>query len=169
MRWNRRMRFLCTLCNMVSRKFYLHLYICVSLNITKWCKVYTKTDSWFQRSHEEFGQLHKSSGKSKKLKLDGLLSSEKYIPSAIHYLQRISNIAVNYLYENSLNSLCYFQNHKPFFTTKLLCIFLLKYYILHTFYESSPSKRKFPDFPLLALKFTKIFLESLDHFLVSRG
>ena len=32
---------------------------------------YTKTDSWFQKSHEEFGQLQTSSGKPKKSKFDG--------------------------------------------------------------------------------------------------
>ena len=41
-----------------------------------------KTDSWFQKSHKEFGQLQTSSGKSKKLKSDGLLLSKKYISSA---------------------------------------------------------------------------------------
>ena len=49
---------------------------------TKWYKVYTKTNSWFQKSHEEFGQLQTSSRKSKKLKFDGLVLSKKYIPSA---------------------------------------------------------------------------------------
>ena len=50
--------------------------------MTQWCKVYTKADSWFQKLHEEFGQLQTSSGKSKKLKLNGLLVSIKYILSA---------------------------------------------------------------------------------------
>ena len=40
------------------------------------CKSYTKTNSWFQKSHEEFGQLKPNSGKSKKLKFDGLLLSK---------------------------------------------------------------------------------------------
>ena len=56
--------------------------------MTKWCKFYTKTDSWFQKSHEEFGQLQTSSEKSKKLKFDGLLLSKKYIQLK-HYIQRI--------------------------------------------------------------------------------
>ena len=30
------------------------LPLCFNSDITKWCKVYTKTDSWFQESHEEF-------------------------------------------------------------------------------------------------------------------
>ena len=148
------------------------LHLCFSWDITKWCKVYTKTDSWFQKSHKEFGQLQTTSGKSKKLKFDGLLLSKKYIPSAkTLYTEDLSNITFNYLCENSPNSLCHFWNHKSFFTTQLLCIFLAQ--TLHTFYKSSPSKCKFSDFPLLALKFTKFlmsffkqkvsFLQSSDH------
>ena len=37
--------------------------------------------------------------------------------------------------------------------TQLLCIFLAQ--TLHTFHKNIPSKCKFSDFPLLALKFTK--------------
>ena len=107
-----------------------NLHLCFSLDITKWCKVYTKADSWFQKSHEEFEQLQTSSGKSKKLKFDGLLS-KKYIPSAKRlYREDLSNITFNYLCENSPNYLCHFLNHKSFFTTQLLCItkyFLRKY------------------------------------------
>ena len=40
------------------------------------------TNSWFQKSNEEFGQFQASSAKSKKLKFDGLLLSKKYITSA---------------------------------------------------------------------------------------
>ena len=36
-----------------------------------------KIDPWFQKSHKGFGQVHTSSGKSKKLKFDGLLLSKK--------------------------------------------------------------------------------------------
>ena len=61
-----------------------------------------KTDSWFQKSHEEFRQIRTSSGKSKKLRLDGLLLSKKYIPS-VQNLQKedLSNSTFNYLCENS--------------------------------------------------------------------
>ena len=57
------------------------LHLCFSYDITKWCKVYTKADFWFQKSHEKFEQLQTSSVKSKKLKFDGLLP-KKCIPSA---------------------------------------------------------------------------------------
>ena len=47
-------------------------------------------------------QLQTSSGKSKKLKFDGLLLSKKYIPSAkTLYTEDLSNITFNYLCENS--------------------------------------------------------------------
>ena len=54
-----------------------------------------KIDSWFQKLREESRQIQTSSGKSKTLKLDGLLLSKKYIcPKNTflllkHYLQRI--------------------------------------------------------------------------------
>ena len=120
-------------------------------DITKWCKIYTKTDSWFQKSHEEFGQFQTSSGKSKKLKFDGIFLSKKYIPSAkTLYTEELSTLLST---NCSSNSFCHLWNHKSFFTTQLLCIFLAQ--TLDTFDKSSPSKCKFSDFPLLVLKFTK--------------
>ena len=95
--------------------------------------------------------------KNRKLKFDGLYLSKKYIPSAKTYTYDISNITFNYLCQNSPKSLHYFWNHKSFFMTQLLCIFLAQ--TLHTCYKSSPWKSKFSDFSLLALKFTK-FLKS---------
>ena len=131
----------------VSRKFHF----------TKWYKVYTKNYSWFQKLYAEFGQLQISNGKSKKLNFYGLLLSKRYIPSAkILCTEDLSNITSNYLWENSPNSLCHFRNHKSFFTTQLLCIFLAQ--TLHTFYKTSPSKCKLSDFPLLVLKFTKFLM-----------
>ena len=50
--------------------------------------MFTKLTPWFQKSHEEFGQLQTSSGKSKKFKFAGLLLSKKEFPSA-KTLQRI--------------------------------------------------------------------------------
>ena len=80
--------------------------------------------------------------------------SKKYIPSAkTLYTEDLSNITFNYLCENSPNYLCHFWNHKSFFTTQLLCIFLTQ--TLHTFRKGSPSKCKFWDSPLLGLKFKK--------------
>ena len=113
-----------------------------------------KNDSLFQKSNEEFWQLQASSGKSKKLKFDGLLLSKKYIPLAkTLYTENWSALLSTTC---SPNSLCHFWNHKSFFTPQLLCIFLGQ--TLHTLDESSPSKCKFSDFPLLTLKFTKFLM-----------
>ena len=57
--------------------FTLSTYVLAKILDTKWRKNCTKTDSWFQKSQEEFGQLQKSSGKSKKLNIHGLLLSKK--------------------------------------------------------------------------------------------
>ena len=87
--------------------------------------------------------------------------SKKYIPSAkILYTEDLSNISFNHLCENSPNYLCHFLNHQSFFTTQLLCIFLAQ--TLHTFYNSSPSKWKLSDFPLVRLKFTKFLIPFLS-------
>ena len=121
------MRLICTLCIGVSKNPFrlLHLWY------YKMVQSLYKTDFWFQKSHDVFGQLQTSSGKSKKLKFYGLLLSKKYIPSAkTFYLEDLSNITVNYLRENSENSLCYLWNHKSFFTTQLVCNFLAQ--SLHT-------------------------------------
>ena len=73
------------------------------------------------------------------------------------YRVDLSNFPFNYMCENSPDFLCHFWNHKPFFPTHLLCIFLAQ--TLHTFDKRSPSERKFSDFPLLlmVLKFSISF------------
>ena len=65
------------------------LHLCFSQDITEWCKVCTKTDSWFQKSHEEFEQLHTTSGKSKKFKFEILLSKNCILSTKKIYIQRI--------------------------------------------------------------------------------
>ena len=61
-------------------------------------QIFTKTDSWFQKSPEELGQLQTSSENSKKLKFDTLLLSKKIkIPSAkTLYTEDSSTITFNY-------------------------------------------------------------------------
>ena len=89
--------------------FSLAVHLCFSQDITKWCKIYTKTNSWFQKLHEEFGQLQTSSGKSKKLKFDGLLLSKNHIPSAkTWYKEDLLNLLSTTC---SPNSLYHFWNH----------------------------------------------------------
>ena len=88
---------------------------------------------------------------------DGLLLPKKYIPLAnASYTEDLSNITFNYLCENSPNSLFHFLNYKIFLTKQLVCIFLAQ--TLHTFYIRNPSKCKFSDFLLLALKLTKFLM-----------
>ena len=102
------------------------LHACFSSDIIKWREIYTKTDSWFQKSYEEFGQFQASSGKfkSKKLKFHGLLLSKIYIHSAkILSTEDLSNITFNYLCENSPIDLFHFWSHKSFFSAQLLCVF----------------------------------------------
>ena len=55
----------------------LTLTVCFSQDITKRCKGYTKDDSWFQKSLEEFDQFQTSSQKSKKLIFEGFFCPKK--------------------------------------------------------------------------------------------
>ena len=50
-------------------------------------KIYTKTDSWCQKAHEEFGKLQKSNAKSKKLKLGGFCLKNTFLQ--LQHIQRI--------------------------------------------------------------------------------
>ena len=98
--------------------------------------------------------------KVEKTEINGLLLTKNYILLAkTLYTEDLSNIAFNYLCENSLNSLCPLWNQESFFTTPLLCIFLAQ--MLHTFYKSSPTKCKFSDFSLLILKLIKFLMSFL--------
>ena len=45
-------------------------------------QIWKKTDSWFQKLHEEFGEFYASSGKSENLHFDVLLLSIAYKCSA---------------------------------------------------------------------------------------
>ena len=93
----------------------------------------------------------------KKLKFNDLHFPKKYILSVkTLYTEDFSKITFNYLCENSPNSLCHFYNHKLFFRTQLLCIILAQ--TLHTFDKNIPWKCIFLDFPLLQLKFIKVFM-----------
>ena len=69
-------------------------------------------------------------------------------------------LTFNYLFTKFPNSLCHFWNHKSFFRTQLLCIFLAQ--TLHTFDKSNPSNCKVSDLLLLALKFFKFLTSFLE-------
>ena len=88
------------------------------------------------------------------MKFDGLLLFKKYIPlSESSYTEDLSTLLSTTC---SPNFLCHFWDHKLFFTTQFLCVFPAQ--TLNTLSKSSPSKFKFSDFPLLALKFTKFLM-----------
>ena len=134
------------------------LHLRFSYDITKWCKVYTKTNSWFQKSHEEFGQLQKNCGSPKvEIRWATFVQKNTFLQLK-HDIQGIYLTLLSTTYEssceNSTNSSCHFWTHQSFFMTQLLGICLAQ--IPHTFYKSNLSKCKFSDFPLLALKFTKL-------------
>ena len=97
------------------------------------------------------------SGKSKKLKSNGLHLSEKYIPSAkTLYTEELSSISLNYLFESSPNFLCHFWNHKSFFMTQLVCIILAE--TLHTLDKKNPIKVQIFRVFTAWLKFIKILM-----------
>ena len=108
------------------------------------------------KSHGKFGQIQAINEMTKKLKFGGLLLSKEYIPSAKTCAEDLTNIEFNFLCENSPNSLSHFWNHNSLFTDTTPSYFLSQ--TLHTSYKSSPSKCKFSEFPLLALKFTKFLM-----------
>ena len=130
------------------------LHLCCSENIKKGYKVYTKSDSWFQKGTWGIWTTSDKQWKVQKVEVWWAFVSKKNIPpTKTLYTEDLFNITFNYLCENSPNYLCHFWNHKSFFTTQLLYIFLAQ--TLHTFYRSSSLKWKFSYFPLLRLKFTK--------------
>ena len=70
-------------------------------------KIYTKIDSLFQKVPEEFVQLQTSTRKSKGLKFDGLLLSQKNIASAKTLYTEY--LTCNYLCGNSRSYLSLYQ------------------------------------------------------------
>ena len=61
-------------------------------DITEWCKSYTKADSWFQKSHEEFEKLQESLWKSKKLKFKDALSGLRQLLATESPLKKKKNV-----------------------------------------------------------------------------
>ena len=45
----------------------------------EWCKVWRKTDLWFQKRHEEFGEFSPKHSKAQKFHFDGLFLSNVYV------------------------------------------------------------------------------------------
>ena len=121
--------------------FTLYTYVLATI-LKNGAKIYTKADSWFQKSDEEFGQRWAT-----------------FVQTL--YTEDSSNITFNYLSVKS-HQIPYtiLETISHFFTTQLLCIFLAQ--TLHTFYKNRTSKYKLSDLPLLALKFTKFLMSFLE-------
>ena len=64
------------------------MYVLAKILYTKWGKIYTKIDFWFQKSHEKFGQLQTTEN-SKTLKFDRLLLSKNTFLQLKHYIPKI--------------------------------------------------------------------------------
>ena len=131
MSWNRRLRFLRTLWIGVSRKFHLHFTLMFHLRYYKLVR-----SLGMQKLISKITGIWPTSDKQWKVQKSWNLMGfcpKKYIPSAkTLYKVDLSNITFNYLCVDSPNYLFHFWNHKPFFTTQLLCIFLAQ--TLHTFH-----------------------------------
>ena len=150
--WNRRLRLLYTLWIGASKKFHLHFTLTYYKVLQNGAKFrYAKAGFKIYRNLNNFRQAVAS---PKSWHLVGFCP-KKCIPSAKTLCTMdLSNITFNYLCVDSPNYLCHFWNHKSFFTTQLLCIFLAQ--TLHTFHKSSPSKCKFSDFSTAQVKVHQI-------------
>ena len=130
------------------------LHLCFSSGITKWYKVYTKADHWFQKSHEEYEELQTSSGKSKKLKLLGFCPKNTFLqlkPIQRIYLTLLSTtcVKIHQITDVIFETTSHFSQHNPSVS------FLLKHNILS---RKEPIKVQFSDFQLLRLKLTKFLM-----------
>ena len=151
MRWNRRIRLLCTLWIGISSKiipFTLYAYVLVAKILQNSAKPrYTKASF---KNYRNLNNLRQAVESPKSWNLMGF-SPKSYIPSAkTLYAVDLSNITFNYLCVDSPNYLCHFWNHKSFFATQPLCIFLAQ--TLHTFYKSA----NFQTFSTVQVKVHKI-------------
>ena len=111
-RWNRRLRILCTLWIGISRKFQLHFTLMFQLRYYKVVESLDWTTS------------------EKQWKVQKVETWWAFVPKKIILLAKtlytvdLSNITFNYLRVESPNYLCHFWKHKSFCTTQLLCIFI---------------------------------------------
>ena len=132
--WNRRLRLLFTLWIRVSRKFYLQLFFKLRYYIQHAAKILQKLTPGFKnhmRNLDSFTQVVESPD----LKFDGLLLSKKYILQLEHYKPKIyltlpSTTCVKI---HQITYVIFEAIYKPFFTTRLHCIFFTQ--TLHTFYK----------------------------------
>ena len=136
-----------------SFKYIIYtLHLCFSQDIAKLGKVYTKVDSCFQKSHEELEKLHTSTGKSKRLKFDGVLSEKNTFLWLKYSIQRIclTLLSVPCVKIHQITDVI-FETVSHFSRNNSSVSFHFKHHILS---KSIPSKLIFSEFPLLRLKFS---------------
>ena len=75
-------------CELKTIPFTLYTYVVAKI-LRKGTKFIQNLTPGFKKAHEEFEQLQTSSGKSEKLKFDGLLCPKKTFLQQKHYIQRI--------------------------------------------------------------------------------
>ena len=111
-RWNRRLRLLCTLWIGVSRKFHLHFTLMFQLRYYKMVQ-----SLGMQKLVSKITGIWTISEKQWKVQRVEIWWSH----SAKTYTVDLSNITFNYLCVDSPNYFCHFWNHKSFSTTQLVC------------------------------------------------
>ena len=123
------MRLLCTLWTGISRKFHLHFAL-----MFQWLRYYNMVQSvgMFQKL-QEFEQLQRSSGKSKKLKHDGVFSKKKTFLQLKHYILWIyltllstTCVQVHQITYAIFETISHFSQHNSSVS------FQLKHYIIST-------------------------------------
>ena len=156
--WNRKFRHLSTLCAEVSRKFRLRFYTYVLGKVSQNGATFIqKLPPGFKNYMRNLNNFRQAVKNPKSWNSMGYFCPKlAFLQLKTLYTEDLSNMTFNYLRENSSNFLCHLWNHKSFFATQLLCVFLAR--TLHTFYKSSPWKCKFSGFRLLALQSAKFLI-----------
>ena len=137
--------------------FSLVLQLCSSKVITKWCKIYTKSDSRFQKSYRNLDNFRQVVKSPKSRNSMGYICLKTTFRQLKHYIQKI--------YLALLSTTCVkirqipyliFEARQSFFTTLPVYIIIAK--TLRTFDKNIPSKYKFSDCSLLKLKLIKYIM-----------
>ena len=144
-RWNRRLRILCTLWIGISRKFHLQFTLIFQL------RYYKMVESLgMQKLVSKITGIWTTSGKQwkvQKVETWWAFVQKENILLAKTYTVDLSTITFNYLHVESQSFLktCHFSQHNS--SVSLLA------QTLHTFHKSSPSRCKFP-----TVQFTKFLM-----------
>ena len=98
-------------------RFSLALHLCSSYVITKWCKIYTKTDSGFKNHMRNLDNFRQTVESPKSWNLMGYFCPKNTFLQLKHYIQRIyltllSTIVKTHKIPNvNFNSISHFSRH----------------------------------------------------------